>query len=58
MEIDPGKNQESVSLDYISKMYSQNGDELTPEIIEDILDLNNPIGILRERIETVYEKLN
>lgn len=45
----------SVSLDYLTKISNYKG-ELTVNIIDNILDLHNPIGILRDEIDKVYKQ--
>ena len=43
----------SVSLDYLIKSGNYK-DELTSDTIDSILNLYNPIGILRDEIEKIY----
>lgn len=45
----------SVSLDYLAMM-SNFKDEITTVEIENILELHNPIGILRDEIDGIYKK--
>lgn len=45
----------SVNLDYL-KSFNVYKDEITTDIIENILDNTNPIGIIQEYIAKEYEK--